>query len=238
MVDRAVGSDDLSLDVRGVLLCQRALILRRSGRTIEAMQTFGDAIASLRDAPADLGKAHLNRGTVHLDRRELAEAERDFAAAAHAYADAGDQVARAKARHNQGYTFYLAGDLVGALAVMEEAHAVLGPISPVVRAIGEQDRAEVLLAAGLTSQGRELLSGAARDYGARRMRQLQAEAELVLATSLLPVDPASARDEGRRARRRFAALKADAWVARADAVVLAAEIELDGDHGSLMVRAR
>ena len=51
--------------------------------------------------------------------------------------------------HNLGYTRLLAGDLVGALRDMDRARPVLAPLSPVSAATGDQDRAEVLMAAGL-----------------------------------------------------------------------------------------
>jgi tetratricopeptide (TPR) repeat protein len=236
VIDEAIAVPGLTPDIRGVLLCQRAVILRRSGDAGRALESFGEAIASLTSLPRDLAKAHLNRGTVHLDRRELEAAAADFDAAARAYAAAGDPVAGAKAEHNRGYTLFLAGDIVGALRVMEAAHHVLAPVSPVVKAVGDQDRAEVLLAAGLHSEGRALLAGAARDYGLRRMRQLQAEAELTLSGSLLTFDPAAARAVARRARRRFSALGAAAWVTRAEATALSADVEL-GQSGTALLRS-
>lgn len=220
----ALAYPDLAEDVRGVLLCQRAVVLLRAGRPGEAVESFGEAVALLDDLPVDRAKAHLNRGAAHLELRDPAAALVDFDVAAAGYAAAGDPVAAAKARHNAGYARFLLGDLVGALADMERAYAVLGPVSAVVRAVCQQDRAEVLMAAGLLEEGRRALDQAARDYGVRRMRQRQGEAELILARSLLEHDPRHARDRARRARRRFQALGASAWSARADAVLVAVDV--------------
>ena len=119
---------------------------------------------------------------------------------------------------------------------MESAYPVIAPISPVLRAICEQDRAEGLLAAGLQTDGTRLLRQAVRSYGARRLRQRQAEAELTLARSLLTQSPEEACVAARRARARFSGLGAEAWRARADAVALAAEVELGHRGPSLLTR--
>ena len=68
--------------------------------------------------------------------------------------------------HNLGYTRLLAGDLAAALVDMDRARAVLAPLSSVNAAMGDQDRAEVLMAAGLVAEGRAALAAAARAYGA------------------------------------------------------------------------
>ncbi|WP_155992109.1 CHAT domain-containing protein [Nocardioides sp. URHA0032] len=237
LLDRALNEEQLRGQHRGVLLCQRALILRRTGNAISALDAFGQAIELLAEAPLDLAKAQLNRGTVHLDRGDPQSAASDFESAAANYNLTGDAIARAKAEHNLGYARFLAGDLVGALRAMEQAHVVLEPVSPVVKATCEQDRAEVLLAAGLVSEGVRLLHRAAADYGRRRMRQRQAEAELALAINVQPFDARVALTAARSARRRFRALSSDVWRARAEAQVVAAEVSLGGTAPRLVATA-
>lgn len=237
LLDEALSQDSVESPDRGILLCQRALILRRTGHAAYALEAFGQAIALLTESRLDLAKAQLNRGTVYLDRGDARSAAKDFEAAASNYALAGDEIARAKAQHNLGYARFLAGDLVGALDAMERAHNVLGSVSPVVNATCEQDRAEVLLAAGLVTEGVELLRRAAADYGRRRMRQRQAEAELALAANVQPFDRRAALRAARAARRRFRVLSSDAWRARAEAQVLAAEVALGGRSPRLVATA-
>jgi tetratricopeptide (TPR) repeat protein len=237
LVDRVLDAEGLAAETRGVLLAQRAVILRRSGRPADALHSFALAIDVLEGLPHEQGKAFLNRGTVHLDRRDAAAAINDFADAARCYAEAGDGIARAKAEHNQGYALFGSGDLVGALRAMESAATVLNPVGPVVRATCQQDRAEVLLSAGLIESGARLLSEAAADYGRRRLRQRQAEAELVLATHLIESDPGAARGAATRARMRFRRLSAEAWVARADAILLAIEVDSGAAAPTLSSRA-
>ena len=94
------------------------------------------------------------------------------------------------------------------------------------------------MAAGLVTEGRVALQAAARAYGSRRLHQRQAEAELALART------PPARRTRRRPRprpggaaRRFRRTRRPAWRVRADAVALAAEVEL-GRAGPALVDAR
>lgn len=234
---RALDFPGLSPYVRGVLLAQRAVILRRSGRALQSLESFAEAIDELREVPSELAKAYINRGTVHLDRGEPDLAARDFAEAVYQCELTGDTELHAMADHNLGYALYRSGDLVAALRAMGAAQLVLGPTSPVSNAVCEQDQAEVLLAAGLVREGSARLEGAARDYGSRRLRQRQAEAELTLAASLQGYDARAARRAARSAERRFRRLGAEEWRARAEAEALMAETELGGTGRRLIDEA-
>ncbi|MDP3893237.1 CHAT domain-containing protein [Nocardioides sp.] len=223
--DRALARAEVTEETRGVVLSQRALLLMRAGRTTEALADFAGAIGALREAPRPLGRAHLNRGGVYLQQHELRLAESDFRAAVEQFRLAEDLVEAAKAEHNLGYVSMMLGDLVTALRHMDDARSVLAPLSPVSEAVCDQDRAEVLIAAGQVIRGRQALRDAARVYGSRRIHQSQGEAELTLARTLVYTDPAAALESARAARRRFARSGADAWRVRADGVALAAEVE-------------
>ncbi|MFT4289404.1 CHAT domain-containing protein [Nocardioides sp.] len=224
----------LPTEVRGILQSQQAAILRRCGQPKQALETFGAAIASLEGLPWDLGTALINRGMVHLDQGRLAQADDDFTAAAHAYERAGDVVHKAKAEHNRGYVQMLLGDLVGALAAMERARPALESEGAVVRAVLAQDRAEVLLAAGLVEEGLALLNTAAADYGRRRLARRQAEAELVMSGHLRANRPIAAEQIARRARRRLRSLGADALLMRAEAARYVAAVEAGSARPSLV----
>lgn len=217
----AVGVRD---QTRGVVSAQLALLHMRAGDSRAALARFEEAVALLDELPGDLGKALLNRGGVHLQHAELGAADRDFERAAALLAPAGLPVEAAMAEHNRGYVRLLRGDLVEALRLMDAARPVLAPLSVVSRAIGDQDRAEVLLAAGLVAEGRLALADAAHAYGSRRLRRRQGEAELVLARSLEQVDPVAAHAAARAASRHFVAAGATAWRDRADAVAVAAAV--------------
>ncbi len=109
-------------------------------------------------------------------------------------------------------------------------------------AMADQDRAEALLAAGLVDEALDALVRSAAAYGRRRLPQRQAEAELVIARTTLAADPRRAAAVARRARTRFERSDSPAWRDRADAIVLAAEVELGRagprllEHGDALAR--
>jgi tetratricopeptide (TPR) repeat protein len=226
----ALALEGISEVTQGLIWSQLALLQMRSGDTGGAFHDFERAVALLGEEPEHLGRALLNRGDLHLRVSNVPDAAADLAAAADQFRLAGLREQAAKAEHNLGYARLLAGDLVGALSTMEEAAAVLAPISPVSRAVCEQDRAEVLLAAGRPREAARALRAAADAYGAQRLRRFQAECEYVLAQTLLREDPRQARLIARRSARRFASHGSRVWSARADALGIAAEI--GSGHGS------
>ena len=236
LCDSALGREGLSRETRGSIHSQRALLAMLAGRNAEAMEEFGAAIGMLTDSPVYLGRAHVNRGNLFLQQNDLARAEADFVAGLARLRAHGETNEAAMAEHNLGYTRFLAGDLAQALRDMDSARTVLAPLSPVAEATCDQDRAEVLMAAGLMAEGRLALAGAARAYGSRGLRRRQAEAELALARTLVDDQPADALEIARRASRHFRAADAEAWRVRADAVALAAEVELGRSAPSLLTR--
>jgi tetratricopeptide (TPR) repeat protein len=236
LCERALARPGLDARTTGVLHSQRALLLMRRGATEEALGSFALAIAAL-DDDLYLGRAHLNRGGVYLQQGRSALAVEEFRRAERHLLAAGRPEDAAKAAHNLGYAALLTGDLVLALRSMEAAYPVIARQGAVMQAICDQDRAEALMAAGLVTEGRAALRAAARAYGLRRLHQRRAEAELALARSLLVADPRSALAAARTARGRFGRVGADAWCVRADAVALAAEIELGRRGPALVDRA-
>ncbi|MDF1604431.1 hypothetical protein [Nocardioides sp. YIM 152315] len=231
----SLGTGDLANPTRGVLYSQLGLLHMLQGETAEAMDQF-DAALLLLDEPARIARVHLNRGNVHLQRKLLNAATQDFAASFLSYREAGDEYGAAKAVHNRGYTQFLAGDLVAALRDMGSAYPVFEAEGPVMTAMVDQDRAEVLMAAGLHEQGAAALAAAADAYGRRRLYQRRGEAELALARSLVLRDADRARVAARDAQRRFRRTGARAWEVRADATLLAAEVETGGSGPSLARR--
>ena len=226
LCESALARPGIDRYTRGVVEGQRALLFLRRGELTAAMSSFDVAVAELAGHPGELGKVHINRGNVYLQVTDIASASRDFAAAAEEFARAGDELNAAKAEHNLGYAQLLSGDLVAAVSTMAGAFPLIAPVSAVLEAICQQDRAEALLAAGQLSEGSQLLAAAARAYGARGLRQRQGEAELALARRTQLLDPAGANASARRAASRFRRLGADSWRARTDLVVLATSIEL------------
>jgi CHAT domain-containing protein len=236
LCEDALQVEGVTLETQGVLHCQQALILLRQGDTTAALEAFGVGIAMLTD-PVELGKAHINRGGVHLARGAGSRAAEDFEVAVRLLRDQGNEVEAAMAEHNLGYAAFLQGDLVSALNHMDAVRPVLLPQSQVVVAICNQDRAEVLMAAGLTRGGLAVLDEAARTLGNHRLHQRRGEAELTIARASLGFDSARALVAARAARSRFTRTKTPALRVRADALALGAEVRLGRTRPSLVDRA-
>ncbi len=228
--------EDLSRETAGKAWQQLGLLRMRIGESDAAMDAFARAVSVLPPGIEDLGFALLNRGNVHLQRREPELAAADFQAARDELDLPGFEVDRAMAEHNLGYTRLLTGDLVGAIQMIEEAAPVLSPLSAVNRATVEQDRAEILTAAGRPREAARALEEAARAYGSRRLRTYQAECELTLAWTMLREDPARARVVARRAARRFRDQASPARELGAEAAALVAEIAGGRRERSLLAR--
>ncbi|HEY8319678.1 MAG TPA: CHAT domain-containing protein [Amnibacterium sp.] len=214
----------LSPYTRAVLVGQVGLIEMRRGDAAAALEHLGWAIRRLPSDPAALGRLALNRGDVHLQEGDLRHAAEDFHRAQRAFARAGLPVDAAKARHNEGYTAFLQGELLPALDAMGEARPVLAAASPVLEAVCDLDRAEVLLAAGMPGDAAGLLAGAVQVAAARRLPRQRAEAELVLARTLRFRDPVAAARIARASAARFRRQGNETWALRADAAALLADV--------------
>ena len=144
------------------------------------------------------------------------------------------RIGSAQGATQPGYAAFVQGDLVSALRDMEEAGHNLPASSPVLRAISQQDRAEVLMAAGLTRQGLAALDEAARTLGQHRLNQRRGEAELTIARAALARDPGRALVAARAARGRFDRARTPALRLKAQALVHGAEVRLGRTRPSLV----
>ena len=113
---------------------------------------------------------------------------------------------------------------------------MLSPLSAPYRATVEQDRAEVLTAAGRPREASQALDAAAAAYGSRRLRTYQAECELTLAWTLLREDPARARVVARRSARHFRGQASPVRALLADTAALVAEITAGARQRSVLDR--
>src|SRR3954451_13815241 len=178
----------LSPETRGLIWSQLALMHKHDGDHGGALADYTMAIGLLEGSP-ELSRALLNRASLHLQRGGVDQSVSDLGTAIDLLHEEDAPERRARAEHNLGYARLLSGDLVGALQAMDSARTVLAPLSAVSRAVGEQDRAEVLTAAGRAHDAIVALEDAASAYGARRLRNLQAQCELTLSRTLLRGDP-------------------------------------------------
>jgi tetratricopeptide (TPR) repeat protein len=223
--------------VRGLIESQLALLHVRAGAGQQALASFATAINLLGESPEALARAYLNRGLVYLQRGNAEGAEADAVRAGQLYRQVGDTVAAAKADHNLGCAKLLAGDLVSALRLMEQAAPLIENLSATYQAVLAQDRAEVLVAAGMLADAELAFETAVRAYGSRRLRQRQAEVELILARTVGWQDPRRAALLARRAERRFRQRGSEAWALRAEAVGLTADLEWRPPSATRVARA-
>jgi hypothetical protein len=199
------------------------------------LDAFAVGVAMLTD-PVERGKALSNRGGVYLATGAGSRAAADLEEAVRLFRGSGHEVEAAMAEHNLGCADMLRGDLVSALRHMDAVRPVLLPLSPVGVAITNQDRAEVLMAAGMTRSALGVLDEAARTFGQHRMPHRRGEAELLIARTALADDPRRSLVTARAARARFTRVGAPALRLKAEALAHGAEVRLGSTRPSLVSR--
>jgi tetratricopeptide (TPR) repeat protein len=240
LCERALAIPHMSPTVRGLIHAQRALLFMRSANNANALKEFDRALPLLDpEEPVQIARLYLNRANVHLQAGDLTHARLDLERCIRLGPTVDGDVLRAKAEHNLGYVNMLAGDLVTALRRMDSARPVLAPMSSVASAICDQDRAEVMATAGLVFDASQTVQGVVATFGARRLRQRQGQAELVLARLLtVSGEFREARKVARRAARRFDNRGSAAWRLRAELLVLSCEVETGLLRPDSLTRAR
>jgi len=214
----------LQVTTRGTILSQLGLLHMRAGDREDALTAYSRAIPMLADTPEILARAHLNRANLHLYMNDPKAAIDDLTVAIDEFEQLGNLEDLARAVHNIGYAQLLLGELLEALRYMDHALETVSPVPLVLQSVFAQDRAEVLLAAGRVTDAVATLETAARAYGAQRLPRFQAEAEFVLARTLLHEQPKRARAVARRAARRFERHDSHSWALRADSLAVIAAI--------------
>ncbi len=203
---------------------QLGALAEQAGRYDDSEKWLTRGIDALAEDTEERANLLVNRSLVNMRRLRLSAASEDASAASRIFASIGSPIDEAQSQHNEGYLALLAGDLVTAMRVMSGARSTLAEQSPVLAAMCDMDRAEVLRDAGQVREAERLLAHAAGVFGRQRMPQSRAEAEFHLARSLLAHDPVGARPIARHAARRFRGLGSASWALRADAVRMRAEL--------------
>lgn len=216
--DEALALPRLDAESRGTAHGQRALVRLLRGRRADALADFSAAIRLLSANHEDLGRNLLNRGLLYLEAGQAAKALADFEHAVAESETAGLRDQAAKAWHNAGYAAFLLGDYVRALRDMDAVADYFAGQSPAARAVGLQDRAEVLASAGLSDDAIADLRRAVALFRAARAKRAETASLVVLARMLLTENPREGLRIARRASARFAAMGANADRLRADAV--------------------
>lgn len=187
-----------------------------------------DAAESLIDAADDEDKTSilLNRGALHLENGALDCATADLERCIEIALSTNQPETAWKAKHNLGYTDFLAGRVPRALAAIEESLAGLGEPHP----IGLLDLARVLREAGLVRDADVILSQAASRFQGARLHHDLAETELVRAEcALVEGDFAKARAYARAALRRFHRRGNLSWQRKAELLLLRCDRRLADD---------
>jgi tetratricopeptide (TPR) repeat protein len=227
----AAGADAVRAAIRG----QQALLLMRSGRLADAADAFGHAMELIDVAlPRDQVRILVNRGTLALEFGRLDQARVDLRAGIEIAAAEGDVLVESMARHNLGYTDFLAGNLPRALAEMSAAADIApGGRNPVFYL----DRARVLREAGLVRDADVALASAAEEFRADRRGQELAEVELLRAEcALVEGAPDRGRTLALGAARRFRRRGNVMWQRRSEFVALRCERGLAAESPARLSR--
>lgn len=216
----------ISPGVRANLLGQEAILRSRAGELGEPLALFARAIDALPPTSPERATFQLDSGLIRLELGQFDAATAAFEAAARAFARLGDDVGWGQAVHNLGYAQMCRGDLAAALQNINAAGVVLDEISPTVRAVNLQDRAEVLMRAGRASEAVPMLDEAAKVFGRHRLPRPQGECELVASRAVLHTDPVRSRRLARQAARHFRAHGSEPYALRAESVAMIAEANI------------
>ena len=131
-----------------VLLAQRGLLLKRSGRNDLALRQYDEAVALLTEtSPLDLVKVLNNRSLVHLEAGHVRLARADLRRCGEVAARHGLALHAALARVNLGCMDVVAGDLPSALGAFGSARADYELLAPGRLASLAVERARALVAA-------------------------------------------------------------------------------------------
>lgn len=139
--------------------CLGGLLRCAAGEHADAVTELSAALPRLRGDHRWLANALVGRGTANGYLRRLAAADADFAAAAPLYERIGERTRAAACLHNRGFVALQAGDLPVALRRFGEAESA--GLNPARHPEVLIDRAQALVAAGLTSEARPVLTRAA-----------------------------------------------------------------------------
>jgi CHAT domain len=190
---------------RPVLLAQRGLLLKRSGRNDLALRQYDEAVALLTEtSPLDLVKALNNRSLVHLEAGHVRLARADLRRCGEIAVRHGLGLHAALARVNLGCMDVVAGDLPSALGAFAAARADYELLAPGRLGSLAVERARALVAAGLFTEADRELAYAAEQSAAQRLSHTYADAAAVRAEAALLAGRAQAAAQwAREARARF-----------------------------------
>ncbi|HEY0637801.1 MAG TPA: hypothetical protein VGD67_09155, partial [Pseudonocardiaceae bacterium] len=167
--------------LRGNLHVQRGAILVRRGLLADALVHLDRAVELLDEQVEDRCATLLNRSALNLYRGNLAAADADLRQCTELATRHGLHVLRAKATANLGHLAFQRGDLPMALRFLDEALRDPALLTSAHRSVFMGSRAEVLRAAGLTTEADADLADAVDIFRRERLTHDLAEALLARA---------------------------------------------------------
>jgi tetratricopeptide (TPR) repeat protein len=225
--DRAI--EGLPESDAGKGAAQRALVLQTLGRTDEALEAYAGAQSLLErhDDRVMLAKLHHNRAALLAYRGELDRAIVDQRRAVELNAELGLQLFEGQSTSDLAWMLGMSGRIPESLRLWDDIRDKIPDDDP----IAWLDRADILLRAGLTQEAVSTASRAVEWLDAQRTgwETMAAEARLGLAQALLRggrLHEAEAHADA--ARAMFRAQGRPSWLALADHVRAAAQLERDG----------
>jgi len=216
--------------------CMRGLNLCTRGQLAPAITELTAALPRLRRHRDTrwVANALMGRGIAYTYTDALRSADADFARATELWISLGQRDRAGGATHNRGFVAVRAGDVPRALELFDEA--VGFGLDLRTRPEGMVDRAEAMLAAGLTDDARPLLQTAVKALSGARRAKL-AEATLVAAyCAMRQRDLTGAEAGAEEAARLFRAQGRSWWVPLAAALRVHVRW-LAGDRSPALQRA-
>ncbi|MEU6430607.1 CHAT domain-containing protein [Microbispora sp. NPDC046973] len=204
---------------------QRGIVLHVIGRLDESLAEFEAALQVLRRHADLLGvqRMLINRALVHSDRHAFAAAERDLLEAETLARELGRPLTIGLIANNLGLMETLRGDVPAALRHLDRAERIIGAHGAQLGTL-HQDRAELLLSAGLTAEAKAAAARAVDAYRRERRSLKVPEVQVLLAQAeILSGDPEAALGHARVALRRFRAQGRREWTELARLSVLSAQ---------------
>ncbi|MFI5906301.1 CHAT domain-containing protein [Dactylosporangium sp. NPDC051541] len=205
---------------------QRGIVLHTMGRLDEALAEYDVALRVLRRAADRLGvqRMLINRALVHADRHAFAAAERDLAEAEQLARELGRPLTIGLIANNLGLMETLRGDVPAALRDLDRAERIIGAHGAQLGTL-HQDRAELLLSAGLTAEALAAAGRAVSTYRREHRHLKVPEVQLLLAQAeLLAGHPDAAGRHAAAAQRGFRAQDRPAYAELARLGVLRARL--------------
>ena len=172
---------------RPILLAQRGLLLKRSGRNEEALRQYDQAVALLSEqsSPLDLVKVLNNRSLVHLEAGQVRLARADLHRCGQVAERHGLALHAVLSRVNLGCMDVVAGDLPSALGAFAAARQDFELLAPGRLSALAVEQARGLVAAGLFADADRELAYAAEQAAAQRLSHTYADAVQVRAEAAL-----------------------------------------------------